>query len=66
LSGELYGRVREAMRRATMMVRAEAYAAFVEVSQAAVLGSTDVPARLGGCVVRQVVSQPFGFELKQY
>ena len=46
--------------------RAEAYATFVEASQAAVLESTYVPARLGGCAVRQVVSQPFGFELKSF
>jgi hypothetical protein len=46
--------------------RARAYATFVEASRAAVLESLYVPARLGGCAVRQIVSQPFGFELKRY
>lgn len=43
--------------------RAGAYATFVAVSRASVLQSLYTPARLGGCVVPQMVSQSFTFEL---
>jgi hypothetical protein len=43
--------------------RGRAYATFVAASAAAVRESLYTPARIGGCVVPQMVSQPFTYEL---